>query len=65
MGRKRKWRWKEVIPYSACTCFGRKEWEAIVEEEEAEGSPVSIIIIKQQIISEIIVPHSVTSQSDV
>ena len=41
MGRKRKWRWKEVVPYSSCACFGRKEWEVIGEEEEAnDESPV-------------------------
>ena len=34
----RKWRWKEVIPYSAaCGCLGSKQdttWHIITEEEE-------------------------------
>ena len=39
MRRRRKWRWKEVLPYSACMCFGKKErWQAIGEEDEEPGS---------------------------
>ena len=34
-----KWKkWKDMIPYTSCLCFGRKQWQPINDDDEEESS---------------------------